>query len=70
MECFGCEGSVADGEEGTVWLDTPLGITAVKTHREQVCAAAAVRRYSEQPAKRIKRPETKEEKVLRRAGGG
>lgn len=65
MTCYGCELPVDEDATGTVWLQTPLGLTAVKTHREQACARLAAGRYPEQPAKRVPRPLTKEEKERR-----
>lgn len=70
LSCYGCDGLVPDGEEGTVWLDTPLGDAAVKTHRDQGCARRAVERFPEQPARRIAQRESKQEKALRVAAGG
>lgn len=60
--CAGCGGMVPGREVGTVWIDAPLGLCAVKTHRVQECAALAVAAHAEQPAKRVPRPLTKAEK--------
>jgi hypothetical protein len=54
--CAGCGGEVRESEVGSVWMETPLGRTCVKTHRDQACARLAVENEREQPARRVPRP--------------
>lgn len=40
--CAGC-GEIVDGSEAaSIWIDHPLGLTALRTHRTQECAKAAL----------------------------
>ncbi len=59
--CAGC-GRWIDGEPGTVWIHGALGLTAVTTHRDHDCADLAVQAHPEQPAKRVREPQTKGQK--------
>jgi hypothetical protein len=61
--CEGCRGEVPEGEQGTVWISTPIGTTTAKTHRDAGCAELAVAAQSEQPAKRIREPLTREQRA-------
>lgn len=62
VHCTGC-GEPIEGElPGTVWIHGALGLVAVKTHRVVACADLAVQAHPEQPAKRVREPQTKAQK--------
>lgn len=41
-DCRGCGVPLAEGEEGNVWVQTPIGMTCLKVCRTQECGRAAI----------------------------
>lgn len=63
--CAGCGEWVRGAEAASIWIDHPLGLTALRTHRTQECAKAAVAASEGKLRPGNRPPESKAEKLER-----